>query len=184
MNGILSSTALWYFIRGSGVVALLLLTGVIALGVATWTGWHTRAVPRFVTAALHRNIALLAAAFLGLHVVTSIVDSYVSIRLVDAFVPFVGTVHPVALGLGAVAFDLVLALILTSLLRARLGLRAWRFVHWFAYLAWPVALFHGLLMGTDAHSSWNVVLVGACVLAVLAAAAARLLSPRVTERLA
>jgi len=176
MSDFLHSTALWYLVRGSGIVALILLTGVVALGVATTRRWQAPGVPRFVTAAVHRSVALLAVVFLGIHVLTSVVDSYVSIRIVDALVPFVGKVRPVALG--AVAFDFVVALVLTSLLRARLGFRAWRIVHWFAYLAWPVALAHGLLMGADAGASWNVIVVGACVLTVGAALAWRLQAPK------
>jgi methionine sulfoxide reductase heme-binding subunit len=178
MSDFLHSTALWYLVRGSGIVSLILLTGVVALGVATTRRWQAPGVPRFVTAAVHRSVALLAVVFLGIHVLTSVVDSYVSIRIVDALVPFVGKVHPVALGLGAVAFDFVVALVLTSLLRARLGFRAWRIVHWFAYLAWPVALAHGLLMGADAGAPWNVIVVGTCVLTVGAALAWRLQAPK------
>jgi predicted ferric reductase len=174
MSDFLRSTALWYLVRGSGIVALILLTGVVALGIATTRRWQAPGLPRFVTAAVHRSVALLAVVFLGIHVLTSVVDSYVSIRMVDALVPFVGNVHPFALGLGALAFDLVVALVITSLLRARLGLKAWRIVHWLAYLAWPVALGHGLLMGSDTVASWNVIVVSACVLTVGAAVAWRL----------
>ena len=180
MSDVLRSEALWYLVRGSGVVALVLLTVTVALGIATANRWSAVGLPRFVTAALHRSVALLSVSFLGLHVLTSIVDTYVSIRAVDAFVPFVGSVQPVALGLGAVAFDLVVALVATSLVRGSLGLRAWRTVHWLAYLAWPVALLHGLTMGTDTAASWNVVTVAACVLVVVAAVAwrVRLAGPR------
>lgn len=174
MSDLLRSSALWYLVRGSGIVALILLTIVVALGVATTTHWQAPGLPRFVTAAVHRSVALLAVTFLSIHVLTSIVDSYVSISVVDAFVPFIGSVKPVALGLGAVAFDLVVALVLTSLLRAKLGFKAWRAVHWLAYLAWPVALLHGLTMGRDAGASWNLIVVVSCVLTVGAALAWRL----------
>jgi predicted ferric reductase len=180
MSDLLRSSALWYLVRGSGIVALILLTAVVALGVATTTRWQAPGLHRFVTAALHRSVALLAVTFLSIHVLTSVVDSYVSIRVVDAFVPFIGSVKPVALGLGAVAFDLVVALMLTSLLRARLGFEAWRAVHWLAYLAWPVALLHGLTMGRDAGASWNVIVVVACVLTVGAALVWRLQAAKTT----
>jgi predicted ferric reductase len=179
MNQLLKSEALWYLIRGSGVVALLLLTGTVALGIATANRWRAPGVPRFMTAALHRSVALLSVVFLSVHVLTSILDTYVSIRVVDAFIPLVGSVHPLALGLGAVAFDLVLALVVTSLVRAKLGLRAWRVVHWLAYVAWPVALLHGLTMGTDTAAAWNVIVVATCVLAVGAAVGWRVQSARV-----
>jgi hypothetical protein len=78
------------------------------------------------------------------------------------------------LGLGTVAADLLLALVITSLVRRRLGYRAWRGVHWFAYACWPVALLHGLGTGTDARSTWMLLLTIACVGAVLLAVAGRL----------
>jgi len=185
MTEVLRSEALWYLVRGSGVVALVLLTATVALGIATANRWSTAGLPRFVTGALHRNVALLSVAFLGVHIVTSVLDTYVSISVVDAFVPFVGSVQPLALGLGALAFDFVLALIVTSLLRASLGLRAWRMVHWLTYLAWPVALLHGVTMGTDAAALWSIIVAATCVLVVTASVAWRvqLARPR-TERLA
>ena len=79
-------------------------------------------MPRFALAALHRNLSLLAVVFLAVHVVTTLADSYAPIALKDVFVPFLSSYRPLWLGLGAVACDLLLALIVTSLLRVRLGL--------------------------------------------------------------
>ena len=60
----------------------------------------------------------------------------------------------------------MLTLIVTSLMRTRLGLRSWRLVHWSAYLCWPVAVLHGLGTGTDTRLRWVLVLTAGCVLAV------------------
>src|SRR5947209_8624352 len=133
------------------------------------TRFRTARLPRFAVSGLHRNVTLLALAFTVVHVVTTILDTYTPIGLRDAFVPFVASYRPVWLGLGAVAFDLLLALIVTSLLRNRLGLRAWRAVHWLAYASWPVALVHSLGTGTDVRSTWMVALAVACTIAVVAA---------------
>jgi sulfoxide reductase heme-binding subunit YedZ len=114
---------------------------------------------------------------LCVHVATSLLSSYVSISVIDALVPFVGSYHPFWLGLGALALDLLAALIATSLLRARIGLRAWRAVHWAAYACWPVAVVHGIGMGTDA-SGWLLWLTVGCVALVGVALTARLASPR------
>jgi hypothetical protein len=159
----------WYLTRGTGVVALLLLTVGLVLGVMGPTAFRTGRLPRFAVSALHRNVTLLALVFVVVHVVTTILDSYAPIGVRDAFVPFVASYRPVWLGLGAVAFDLLLALIATSLLRKRLGLRAWRAVHWLAYASWPVALLHSLGTGSDARSVWPVLLASACTVAVVAA---------------
>jgi hypothetical protein len=95
--------------------------------------------------------------------------------VLDAFVPLASHYRPLWLGFGALALDLLIALTITSLLRARLGLRAWRAVHWAAYACWPVAVLHGLGTGTDARSVWLQALTAVCVGAVVVALAARLL---------
>jgi hypothetical protein len=160
----------WYLTRGLGVAALLLLTASVALGVLTTVRWRSVRWPRFVTAGLHRNLTLLAICFVGVHVATTIADGYTSIGLKDAVIPFLSSYRPIWLGLGAVALDLLVALVATSLLRARVGYRAWRYVHWLAYAAWPVALIHALGTGSDARVGWMRI-VGAASVAVVALAA-------------
>ncbi|HUB72713.1 MAG TPA: ferric reductase-like transmembrane domain-containing protein [Solirubrobacteraceae bacterium] len=166
-------SAYWYLTRSTGAVALLLLTGALVLGVLDVERVSTPAWPRFVLDSLHRNVALLAMTFLGVHVITAVLDSFASISPVDAVIPFVGAYRPFWLGLGALALDLLAAVTLTSLMRRRLGYRSWRAVHALTYLSWPVALLHGLGTGSDVKSAWLLALVGACLLAVLAAVLAR-----------
>ena len=162
-------SAYWYLTRGTGAVALLLLTAGLVLGVMGPTRFRTRRLPRFAVSGLHRNVTLLALAFVVVHVVTTILDGYTPIGVRDAVIPFAASYRPFWLGLGAVAFDLLLALIVTSLLRNRLGFRAWKAVHWLAYASWPVALVHALGTGSDARSSWLIVLAAVCTSAVVAA---------------
>jgi len=160
---------LWYLTRGTGVVALLLLTASVVLGVTTTLGARLRRWPRFAVAGVHRNLTLLAIAFVAVHVVTTVADGYAPIHLVDAVVPFISPYRPVWLGLGAVAFDLLLAIVVTSLLRIRIGLRAWRAVHVLAYIAWPVALVHSLGTGSDPRTAWLAAVgVGSLVLVAIA----------------
>jgi sulfoxide reductase heme-binding subunit YedZ len=161
-----SSTPLWYATRATGLVALVLLTASMALGLLASVGFQRPAWPRFVTQGLHRNLALLALGFTAVHVLTTVLDSFVSVPLQDAFIPFISSYRPIWVGLGAIALDLMLALIITSLLRTRMGLRSWRVVHWTAYLCWPVAVLHGLGTGTDTPVRWVLVLTACCVLAV------------------
>ena len=167
---ILASTrALWYATRGTGVVSLLLLTAIVVLGIATSTRVKTPRFPRFVVTGLHRNLSLLSLVFIAAHVLTTLADSYAPIGLKDTVIPFVSAYRPIWLGLGAVAFDLLLALTVTSLLRARIGIRSWRAVHWLAYASWPVALVHSLGTGTDARLGWMQALALGSTLAVVAA---------------
>ena len=166
----------WYLTRSTGAVALLLLSVAVALGVADVRRFSTPSWPRFVVDALHRNVSLLALVFLVVHILTAVLDSFASISLVAAFVPFVGSYRPFWLGLGAVAFDLLLAVILTSLLRGRVGPRAWRATHWLVYACWPVALLHTLGTGSDVKTTWLLALCVFCLALVLAAVLARTLA--------
>jgi sulfoxide reductase heme-binding subunit YedZ len=161
-----SSTPLWYITRATGVVALVLLTTGMALGLLIAVRFEGRQWPRFITIGLHRNLSLLALAFTVAHVLTTITDNFVPIDLQDALVPFISPYRPLWLGLGAIAFDLLIALTVTSLLRARLGHRSWRLVHWTAYLCWPVAAVHGLGTGSDTRTRWVLVITLLCVVAI------------------
>ncbi|MGP0101899.1 MAG: ferric reductase-like transmembrane domain-containing protein [Solirubrobacteraceae bacterium] len=165
----------WYLTRSTGAVALLLLTLAIALGVVDVERWSTPRWPRFVVDSLHRNVSLLALVFLVVHILTSVLDSFASIPIADAFIPFVGSYRPFWLGLGAVSFDLILAVIVTSLMRARMGYSTWRAVHWLTYASWPIALVHGFGTGSDASSSWLLALSIACIALVAAAVLTRVL---------
>lgn len=175
MNAILTSGPVWYLMRGSGVVSLLLLTAVSALGMATVGRWSPGRVPRFVTLGLHRNLSLLAVAFLAVHVLTAVIDPDAYVRALAVVVPAPYDRYGLWLGLAAVAFDLVVALVVTSLLRGRIAPRVWRAVHYLAYLAWPVALAHGAGMGSDTGSVWMLAVDGVCVAVFGAAVALRLL---------
>ena len=149
---------LWYLTRATGLVALILLTATIVLGIIGTARAASPRWPRLVTAGLHRNLALTATALVAVHVVTTITDPFVSISLVAAFVPFASSYRPIWLSLGALAFDLMLAVLITSLVRDRLSHRAWRAVHLLVYVCWPVALWHGLGTGTDTKLVWVLAL--------------------------
>jgi hypothetical protein len=166
-------SAYWYLTRGTGTIALILLTLSVALGVANIRRLCTAGIPRFVFDAVHRNVSLLAVAFIVVHILTSVLDSFAPINLIDAVVPFVSAYRPLWMGLGAVAFDLLLAVAITSLLRQRFGYRTWRVVHWTAYASWPVALLHGLGTGSDTRSAWMLAVVAGTVVIVLVAAVSR-----------
>lgn len=164
-----SGSALWYLSRGTGSVTLILLTLSLLLGVVDVRRWSSRRIPRFVIDGLHQTVSLLVVATLALHVVTSVLDPFAPVRVIDALVPFVSSYRPIWLGLGALALDLLVALIVTSLLRGRLGHRGWRWVHWLAYACWPVALVHAMGTGSDIRGGWMLVVSLGCVAAVMLA---------------
>lgn len=167
-------SALWYLGRGAGVLTLVLCTVTTVLGIGTRSGRTFGRLPRFAVATVHRSASLLAITFLVVHVGTLLFDPYAQLRIVDLVVPFLGNYRPLWLGLGTLALDLFAAVVVTSLLRNRIGLRGWRIVHWLAYAAWPVAVAHGLGTGTDNARWWLWGIAGACVLAVVAAVIWRL----------
>jgi sulfoxide reductase heme-binding subunit YedZ len=169
-----SSTPLWYTTRATGLVALVLLTASMALGLLISVRFEQQRWPRFITIGLHNSMSLLACAFTALHIVTTVLDSFVPIGVADAFVPFISSYRPIWLGLGAIAADLLIALTVTSLLRARLRLRTWRLAHWTAYLCWPVAVLHGLGAGSDTTTRWVLVLTFGCVAGIVCLIAWRL----------
>ena len=150
------SQGLWLVSRASGVILLILFSAVMVLGVATRTGATTRRWPRFAVAELHRTLSLFAIALLGLHVATAVLDPYVSIGWIATMLPFTSHYETLAVGAGTLAVDLAGAVLITSLLRNRLGLRTWRAVHYLAYLAWPVAFGHAIRAASYDQHLWFV----------------------------
>jgi ferric reductase like protein len=169
-----ATSPLWFATRATGLIALVLLTGTVVLGIVTSVRFASPAWPRFVTVSLHRNLSLLTITFTGLHVLTTVTDPFASISVVPAVVPFTSGYRRIWLGFGAVAFDLLLAVLVTSLLRTRISPRVWRAVHWAGYACWPVALVHGLGTGTDGATRWVLAITAVCALAVAATGAWRL----------
>ena len=164
-----STTPLWYATRATGVVALVLLTGSVVLGILVQVRYATERWPRLVAIGVHRNLSLLVLAFLVLHIGTAELDSFAPVGWFAVLVPFLSAYRPLWLGLGTVAFDLLIAITVTSLLRTRVGHRWWRLVHWASYACWPLAVVHGLGTGSD---TMQPVILGITVLCVASVAAA------------
>ncbi|HEY6935451.1 MAG TPA: ferric reductase [Marmoricola sp.] len=181
---VLAVGPLWLVTRATGVAAFLLLTAAFGLGLAaTRRTLASRWWPRFATQRMHRNVTLLALVLLLVHVVSTLADSYVRVGWWAWIVPGVSGYLPLAVGLGTAAFDLIVVLVVTSLLRDRMSARGWRVLHGTAYAAWPLAFLHFLLAGTDAASGgWGGYLAGTCLLVLGLAAGARWLVPDVQGR--
>lgn len=175
----LNGPGLWYATRATGLVTLMLLTLSVLLGVLTAGRFASGKWPRFLTMGLHRNLSLVVLIFLGLHVLTTVIDTYTHIPVTAAFLPFASSYKGgVWLSLGAVALDLLVALVITSLVRMRIGHRTWRRLHWAAYACWPVALLHGLGIGTDTRSLVVYIFTLACITSVAALATWRFITSR------
>lgn len=170
----MSNSILWYTTRGAGAVTLILLTSVVVLGVLSTLRVQSESWPRFLTTGLHRNLALMTLVFLALHIVTAVVDPFTNLGWGAALIPFGSYYRTFWLGLGVISFELLVAIVVTSLVRGILGHRVWRAIHWLTYAAWPVGVVHGLGTGTDSWSAWMLAITAACVAAVGMAVALRL----------
>jgi methionine sulfoxide reductase heme-binding subunit len=159
---------LWFAARGAGIVSLLLSTAVVCLGLLTALRFERRDWPRFLTVELHRSIALVSVIFVAIHVVTAVLDPFASLGLIAAIVPFASSYRPLDVAFGVISLYLVIAVLLTSLIRDRLSQRTWRAVHWLAYAAWPMAVFHSLTAGSDAFAPWMIAIAAACCATVVA----------------
>jgi methionine sulfoxide reductase heme-binding subunit len=173
--------ALWALGRGTGVVALLMFTTTLVLGIVARSGRPVAGLGRFGLAELHRTAALTGVGLIAVHLTSLFFDPYAQLELVDIVVPFLGSYRPLYLGLGTLAVDLLLVITCVSLLRNAVGPRVFKAVHWLTYALWPVALVHGLGTGTDAGSLWMDAVAVVCCGAVTAAVAWRLL-PSYAER--
>lgn len=165
---------LWFVARATGVVSLILLTGVVVLGIVTMGRWSSQLWPRSLFASIHRNVSLLSIVFVAVHIAASILDPFAHIQIRDAVVPFGAAYRPVWLGLGVITIELAAAMIVTSLTRRFIGPPVWRVIHWTAYALWPLALLHSLGTGSDSRAWWALSIEAGCTAAVVAAVFHRL----------
>jgi DMSO/TMAO reductase YedYZ heme-binding membrane subunit len=174
----MTSPVLWYAARATGLVSLVLLTATVVLGLLTTMRVSSPRWPRFATQDLHRRVSLTTLVFLGVHILATVIDTYVHVGWAAVVVPFASPYKTVWVGAGAVAVDALAAVAVSSLARKRLRARTWRSLHWLAYLSWPAAVVHGVGIGTDMRLGWVQLLTAACVGAVGVAGVARVLRTR------
>ena len=165
----MSTQILWFATRGVGIVSLILFSAVACLGLLAVARTQSPRWPRFLTVELHRSLALLSVVFLGIHILTAVLDPFTKLGIGAALVPLASSYRPLPVAFGVVSLYLVLAIIVTSLLRERIGHRIWRVVHWASYAAWPLAVEHTLTAGSDSFAVWMLAVQGVCILAVSAA---------------
>lgn len=164
----MSSEDFWAAGRGFGVVALVMLTLSVVLGVVARSGRPVLGMERFAWQRIHRDAALTATGLVTIHVTSLLFDSYARLRLIDLVMPMIGAYKPFWQGLGTLAVDILIAVVLTALTRGWIGQRAFHVVHWATYALWPISVLHGLGNGTDAGEGWFIGLTIACCVAVVA----------------
>jgi len=158
----------------SGVFALVGLTAAVGAGLLAADQVVMSPGRRVVSQAMHRALSLLALAALFNHITLEIIAHRA--RAADAFVPFLAQRQMLFMGLGTIATDLFVLIIMTGILRRRFAAATrpwvWRSLHATAYLAWPMAILHGLLAGRAAkpYVDWSY---GGCLAAAGLALALR-----------
>jgi len=151
----LATPYLWYTTRATGIVALILFTLVVSLGTLVANRIGGTIVGRFEINELHRSLSIVAMIFLVLHILTTVLDNYVSTGLISAFIPMTSAYKRVAITFGAVAFDLIVAVWISSLLKLRVANSTWRFIHWFSWIGFATALVHAYMSALTRVPVWG-----------------------------
>ena len=156
----------WYLARASGIVAFVLLTIAVLLGLTLSGRAKLRDWPRFAVEDVHRFAGLLTGTFVSVHVLALFIDAYMPFSLTQLIVPGASTYRALATALGVVAAELLLALAITNRYRKRLSYRFWRRAHYLNFAVWGLALVHGIFAGTDRGAPWADALYGCSAAAV------------------
>jgi sulfoxide reductase heme-binding subunit YedZ len=163
----------WYAARAGGIVALILLSAVVALGISLADKRHPLRLPRFAVEDVHRFLGLLTGSFIGVHVLTIAIDAYLPFSPAQIAVPLLAHYRPVWTGLGIAAAELLVALAVANHYRTRVPYRFWRRSHYLNFAVWSAAIAHSLGTGTDSHAPWAIVIYAALVVLVLTLLARR-----------
>ena len=167
----------WYAARAAGVVAYLLVSAAVALGLLLAGKDRVERWPKFAVADIHRFAGLLAGIFIALHLFWLGLDSQSNLTAKSIVIPFISSYRPFWTGLGIVAAELLLALAVTNHYRKRLRYSTWRRLHYLNFAVWGVATLHGLGAGTDSRSSAFLIMYSVSV-GVIGVLAARRFVPR------
>jgi predicted ferric reductase len=158
----------WYVARAGGMLAYLLLSSSVVVGLVLSGRAQLRRWPRFALEDVHRFLGILAGTFVVIHGGALLLDRVVPISLAQLLVPGSDSYRPLAVALGVVAAELLAALAITNHYRRRLPHTVWRRLHMLNLVVWALALLHGLTAGTDASTTWALVLYAGSAWLVLA----------------
>lgn len=172
-----SDPTFWILARASGLLAYALLTSSVLAGIVLKARPFGAALKAAAVADLHRFLAVLGLGFIALHASALVLDSTVRISIAALFVPGFVPYRPLWSSFGVLAAELMLLVYASSALRRRIGIRAWRRLHWLTYAVFALATVHGLAAGTDGGRPWALAFYGGAVGAVTAAAGWRALVP-------
>lgn len=178
MSALAATHVFWITSRAAGVLALLLASTSVSVGLTMGGRMLPRAQRRL--RALHEALSLAALAALGLHALSLLGDAYMRPSLADLTIPFASSFGEPWLAIGIAAGWATALLGLSYYARARIGVARWRRLHRFTALAWLAALVHALGMGTDAGAAWFLIAVGIVIVPALTLLVVRLTEERDT----
>ena len=144
----------WVVARAGGFTAYGLLTFAVVLGLALSLHWQSTRWPRLINNELHNYVTLLGLVFLVIHVAAVWIDPFTQFSALAVFVPFMSSYRTLWMGLGIVALYLGLAVGISTLLRSRIGYRAWRQFHLLTVVLYALATVHGIYTGSDTQNWW------------------------------
>lgn len=163
------SKAYWYVARAGGLIAYLLLWLATLWGVLMSSKMVKGKIDAALVYGMHEFLPMLALVFAGLHAAVLMGDAYIGFSLVDLLVPFAASYRPQWTGLGSLALYLSIALIASFYLKNLVSRKLWRAFHYTTYLAFSLAMVHGIMAGTDTSSPvvrWMYIVSGATLLFV------------------
>ena len=167
----------WDVARAGGLVAYLLITISVALGLALSMRWQRPKWPRLITNEMHSFVTLLSMVFVGVHVLAVWIDPFTRFGWRDIFVPFATSYRPLWMAVGIVGTYLLLAVWITTQLRSRIGYAWWRRLHTLTFAVYLLSTLHGLGTGTDTRQPWALALYAGSVFLVGTLLINRLLTP-------
>ena len=170
------NAVVWDTARAGGLVAYLLITLSVVLGLALASGWKAEGWPRFITNGLHEHSTTLALVFTAVHSVAVLVDPYMKFTLGEVLVPFTSHYRPIWVALGIVAAYLMIAIWITGKIRPWIGYQVWRKLHYVTFAVFGLATVHGIASGTDTGTWWAFWLYASALIAVIVLGAHRLLN--------
>lgn len=164
-----SSPLDWYAARAGGVIAYLLLSAGVVLGLTMSGKRSIKLWPRFAIEDVHRFLGIMTGTFIVIHIVAIAIDAYLPFSFWSLTVPMLSKYRPLWVALGIVAAELLLALAVANHYRDRgLPYKTWRRTHYLNFVVWTAATFHGLGSGTDRSSPWLLVMYSLAVALVVA----------------
>ncbi|HEY8323202.1 MAG TPA: ferric reductase-like transmembrane domain-containing protein [Ktedonobacterales bacterium] len=149
-----SNPFMWYATRAAAVSAYILLTLTVLMGLARSLTRAARIRVSWLVEENHQILAVIAAVFVGLHLLTLVLDPLIPFSLLNLLLPVAEPYSPLAVSLGVIALYGMIAVLLSSWLRHRMSYRTWRTLHYASFITFCLVTAHGIFSGSDSGQAW------------------------------